>query len=196
MEKMSLANEFVDQSTIGILRLIATAGKHKDVDCMHLSHFCPQTADTSIYAFVSNNDVVFLMIYWESKDDKLENIVARLKEFVHQYKEAMKDAGIPLPHISSVLVTNIAISSFEQKDVIVYNNIQMEQMPYVHYSLRYHAIAKSQFVAFRQWCEKQGYLARDPYAYEDIDADYNEMEYGIDDEDDDQAFLEKYLSTI
>ena len=198
-----LSSEFKGQSNVAILRLIATAGKRKDVDCMNLTHFCPQTEDKSIYAFISKDDAVILMLDWHGKEIVQDSSVWQLTEFVQQYSKAMAGAGIHLSHISSVLVTNTKIANYkkmfpiwEQKGVIVYHDIQMEQLPYVHYSFRYHAVAKSQFIAFRQWCEKQGYLPYDRYAFEDIDADYDEMEYGIDDEDDDQAFLEEYLSEL
>ena len=201
--KKLLSSEFKGQSKVGILRLIATAGKRKDVDCMNLSHFCPQTEDKSIYAFINKDDAVILMLDWHGKEIVQDSSVWQLTEFVQQYSKAMAETGIHLSHISSVLVTNTKIANYkkmfpvwEQKGVTVYHDIQMEQLPYVHYSFRYHAVAKSQFIAFRQWCEKQGYLPYDRYAFEDIDADYDEMEYGIDDEDDDQVFLEEYLAEL
>lgn len=201
MEKRNLISEFKGQSRIGVLRLIATAGRRKDVDCMNLTHFCPQTEDAAIYAFVSKEDVVILMLDWQSKEDGRDRSVRQLIEFTQKYQEAMTDAGIHLAHISSVFVTNAMIVNYEemypvweQNDVTVYHNIQMEQLPYVHYSFRYHAIAKPQYIAFRQWCVRQGYLPYDRYAFEDIDADYDEMEYGIDDDEDDRAFLDDYLS--
>ena len=203
MNMKLLSSEFKGQSNVAILRLIATAGKRKGVDCMNLTHFCPQTGDKPIYAFVSKEDIVILMLDWHGKESVPDSSIWQLAEFAQHYKEAMAEAGIHLSHISSVLVTNTKIANYkkmfpiwEQKGVIVYHDIQMEQLPYVHYSFRYHAVAKSQFIAFRQWCEKQGYLPYDRYAFEDIDADYDEMEYGIDDENDDQAFLEEYLSEL
>lgn len=203
MEPRNFISDFKGKSNIDILRQIATAGKRKDVDCMNLSHFCPQTEDKSIYAFISKDDAVILMLDWHGKKIVQDSSVWQLTVFVQQYSKAMAEAGIHLSHISSVLVTNSKIANYkkmfpiwEQKGVIVYHDIQMEQLPYVHYSFRYHAVAKSQFIAFRQWCERQGYLPYDRYAFEDIDADYDEMEYGIDDEDDDQAFLEEYLSEL
>ena len=203
MNMKLLSSEFKGQSNVAILRLIATAGKRKDVDCMNLTHFCPQTEDKSIYAFISKDDAVILMLDWHGKEIVQDSSVWQLTEFVQQYSKAMTEAGIHLFHISSVLVTNTKIANYkkmfpvwEQKGVTVYHDIQMEQLPYVHYSFRYHAVAKSQFIAFRQWCERQGYLPYDRYAFEDIDADYDEMEYGIDDEDNDQAFLEEYLSEL
>ena len=203
MNMKLLSSEFKGQSNVGILRLIATAGKRKDVDCMNLTHFCPQTGDMPIYAFVGKNDVVILMLDWHGKESVHDSSLSQLTEFAQHYKKTMTEAGIHLFHISSLLVTNTTIANYkkmfpvwEQKGVTVYHDIQMEQLPYVHYSFRYHAVAKSQFIAFRQWCERQGYLPYDRYAFEDIDADYDEMEYGIDDEDDDQAFLEEYLSEL
>ena len=203
MEPRNFISDFKGKSNIDILRQIATAGKRKDVDCMNLSHFCPQTEDKSIYAFISKDDAVILMLDWHGKKIVQDSSVWQLTVFVQQYSKAMAEAGIHLSHISSVLVTNSKIANYkkmfpvwEQKGVTVYHDIQMEQLPYVHYSFRYHAVAKSQFIAFRQWCERQGYLPYDRYAFEDIDADYDEMEYGIDDEDDDQAFLEEYLSEL
>lgn len=198
-----LSSEFKGQSNIAILRLIATAGKRKGVDCMNLTHFCPQTGDKPIYAFVSKEDIVILMLDWHGKESVPDSSIWQLAEFAQHYKEAMAEAGIHLFHISSVLVTNTQIANYkkifpvwEQKSVVVYHDIQMEQLPYVHYSFRYHAVAKSQFIAFRQWCERQGYLPYDRYAFEDIDADYDEMEFGVDDEDDDQLFLDEYLSEL
>ena len=47
------------------------------------------------------------------------------------------------------------------------------------------AATLSYYKAFRMWCVSQGYLKNDPYAFEDIDADYNEMEYGLDKDDND-----------
>lgn len=203
MEQRCFISDFKGKSNIDILRLIATEGKRKDVDCMNLSHFCPQTGDKSIYAFVSKDDVVILMLDWHGKESMLDRSVRQLTEFAQHYKKAMAEAGIQLPHVSSVLVTNAEIANYmekfplwEQKDVIVYHDIPMEQQPYVHYSFRYHAVAKSQFIAFRQWCEKQGYLPYDRYAFEDIDADYDEMEFGIDDDEDNQAYLNEYLSKL
>ena len=203
MEQRNFISDFKEQSDIDILWLIATVGKRKDVDCMNLTHFCPQTEDKPIYAFVSKDGVVILMLDWHGKKNVQDSAVWQLIGFAQQYSKAMAEAGIHLSHISSVLVTNAEIANYkvmfsvwEQKDIIVYHDIQMEQLPYVHYSFRYHAVAKSQFIAFRQWCERQGYLPYDLSAFEDIDADYDEMEYGIDDEDDDQAFLEEYLSEL
>ena len=203
MNMKLLSSEFKGQSRIGILRLIATAGKRKDVDCMNLSHFCPQTGDKSIYSFVNKDDVVILMLDWHGKESLHDSSLRQLTEFAQHYKKAMAEAGIQLSHISSVLVTNTKIANYkemlsvwEPKNVIVYHDIQMEQQPYVHYSFRYHAVAKSQFIAFRQWCERQGYLPYDRYSFEDIDADYDEMEFGIDDEDDDQTFLDEYMSEL
>ena len=203
MEQRNFISDFKEQSNIDILWLIATVGKRKDVDCMNLTHFCPQTEDKSIYAFISKDDAVILMLDWLGKESVPDSSIWQLAEFAQHYKEAMAEAGIHLFHISSVLVTNTQIANYkkmfpvwEQKGVVVYHDIQMEQLPYVHYSFRYHAVAKSQFIAFRQWCERQDYLPHDRYAFEDIDADYDEMEYGIDDEDDDQAFLEEYLSEL
>lgn len=203
MNMKLLSSEFKGQSNVGILRLIATAGKRKDVDCMNLSHFCPQTGDKAIYAFVSKDDVVILMLDWHGKESMLDRSVRQLTEFAQHYKKAMAEAGIQLSHVSSVLVTSAEISNYkemlpvwEQRGIIVYHDIQMEQLPYVHYSFRYHAVAKSHFIAFRQWCERQGYLPYDRYAFEDIDADYDEMEFGVDDEDDDQLFLDEYLSEL
>lgn len=203
MNMKLLSSEFKGQSNIAILRLIATAGKRKGVDCMNLTHFCPQTGDKPIYAFVSKEDIVILMLDWHGKESVPDSSIWQLAEFAQHYKEAMAEAGIHLFHISSVLVTNTQIANYkkifpvwEQKSVVVYHDIQMEQLPYVHYSFRYHAVAKSQFIAFRQWCERQGYLPYDRYAFEDIDADYDEMEFGVDDEDDDQLFLDEYLSEL
>lgn len=203
MNMKLLSSEFKGQSNVGILRLIATAGKRNDVDCMNLTHFCPQTAEAPVYVFVSNNDVVVLLLNWGGKDEVEESPVWQLTLFTRQYQNAMEDAGIHLSHISSVLVTNAEIINYEnllplweQKNVIVYHNIQMEQLPYVHFSFRYHAVARPQFVAFRQWCELKGYLPYDRYAYEDIDADYDEIEFGIDDDEDENAFLEDYLSAL
>lgn len=203
MEQKNFISDFKEQSNIDILRLIATAGKRKNVDCMNLSHFCPQTGDKPIYSFVRKDDVVILMLDWHGKESVHDSTLRQLTEFAQHYKKAMAEAGIQLPHISSVLVTSAEISNYkemlpmwEKKDVIVYHNIQMEQLPYVHYSFRYHAVAKSHFIAFRQWCERQGYLPNDRYAFEDVDADYDEMEFGIDDEDDDQTFLDEYLSEL
>ena len=193
MEQRYFISDFKGKSNIVILRLIATAGKRKDADCMNLSHFCPQAGDKPIYSMLDRH----------GKESVHDSSVRQLTGFAQHYKKAMAEAGIHLSHISSVLVTNTKIANYkkmfpvwEQKGVVVYHDIQMEQLPYVHYSFRYHAVAKSQFIAFRQWCEKQGYLPYDRYAFEDIDADYDEMEYGIDDEDDDQAFLEEYLSEL
>ena len=203
MEQRYFISDFKGKSNIVILRLIATAGKRKDADCMNLSHFCPQAGDKPIYSFVSKYDVVILMLDRHGKESVHDSSVRQLTGFAQHYKKAMAEAGIHLSHISSVLVTNTKIpnykemlSDWEQKNVVVYHDIQMEQQPYVHYSFRYHAVANSQFVAFRQWCERQGYLPYDRYAFEDIDADYDEMEFGVNDEDDDQAFLNEYLSKL
>lgn len=203
MKMKLLSSEFKGQSNVGILRLIATAGKRNDVDCMNLTHFCPQTEEKPIYVFVSKDDVVILMLDWHGKESVQDCSVWQLIEFVQQYSKAMAEAGIHLSHISSVLVTNAKILSYEnmlpvweQKNVIVYHNIQMEQLPYVHFSFRYHAVARPQFVAFRQWCELKGYLPYDRYAYEDIDADYDEIEFGVDDDEEDYAILEDYLSAL
>ena len=203
MEKNYLMSEFKGQSNVGILKLIATIGKRNDVDCMNLTHFCPQTEDKPIYVFVSKDDVVIHMLDWHGKESVQDSSVWQLIEFAQQYSKAMAEAGIHLSHISSVLVTNAKIINYEnllplweQKDVIVYHDIQMEQLPYVHFSFCYHAVARPQFVAFRQWCELKGHLPYDRYAYEDIDADYDEIEFGIDDDEDDYTILEDYLSAL
>ena len=203
MQQNLLFQEFRSQTNCGIIKLIATAGKRKGVDCINLTHFCPHTGETPIYVFVCKEDVVILMLDWHHKGGRQISPVWQISEFTRQYKEAMSIAGIHLPDICSIIVTNRRIINYEEEqsglgkmDVSVYHDIQMEQMPYVHYSVRFHAYACPQYIAFRQWCERQGYIPRDIYAFEDIDADYDEMEFCIDDDEDDQAFLDVYLSDI
>lgn len=43
---------------------------------------------------------------------------------------------------------------------------------------------------------KANIVAHDKYAFDNIDADYDEMEYGIDDDEDDNVYLDEYLSEL
>lgn len=81
MEQRNFISDFKERSNIDILRLIATAGKRKDVDCINLTHFCPQTKDKPIYAFVSKDGVVILMLDWHGKKNVQDSAVWQLIEF-------------------------------------------------------------------------------------------------------------------
>lgn len=187
-----LIPEFKKQNRKGILKLIAKAGRRREVDCVDYSKFCPITGDMPIYAFIGHYDIVVVMIDWCHDDDaKSERSVYHLTEFIDHYKEALSLENDEIPPILGVIVSNTGYSDldkmkpvWEAMDVKVFDRLGGTEKPKVCYAIRYHAVALAQYKQFRMWCEKKGYLERDPFAFEDIDADYDEMEFDIDDEDD------------
>ena len=216
---------FRKQTNKGILKVMSETRRWKHVDCMNLKGFCEATTDMPIYAFVKNGEVVILMIDWREKpleeladendfagqpplyfDSRTRRIspVWRLSEFIRHYKQAMADAQVETPRIWGILVSNSTfinhddmITIWKGMDITVYHGFGSTPLPSIHFNYRFHAEALLQYKAFRLYCERMGFLERDPYAFEDIDADYDEMEFGIEDEDDDADIdIEDYLSEI
>lgn len=164
-----------------------------------------------VYAFVYEGEVIILMIDWsdkplqeiadetEFKDEKplyfsehshRTSPVWRLSEFMREYTQALSDSHIFPTRIWGVLISNSNLLNYQDMtvywklmNITVYHNYGVRPIPDVYYSIRFHTEALAQYKAFRLYCEQLGYLKKDPYAFEDIDADYDEMEYGIDDED-------------
>lgn len=195
----------------GILKVIAQIGKIRGIDCMNFQSFCRSAADMPVYAFVNEGEVVIIMIDWSEKP--LEEIadesefkgnkplyfsehshrtspVWRLSEFMREYTQALSDSQIFPTRIWGILISNSNFLNYKDMtvywklmNITVYHNYGVRPIPDVYYSIRFHAEALAQYKAFRLYCEQHGYIKKDPYAFEDIDADYDEMEYGIDDED-------------
>lgn len=210
---LQLIPEFKKQSINGIWKLLTETGHRRHVDCINFQDYSPITADMPVFAFVGQHDVVIVLIDWnQSTEDELaeeqgfnnqlptyycsssnrRSPVWRLSEFICQYKQALADNHVHVPHIWGVLVSNSFFINYndmlpvwELMGITVYHGMKAMRMPKVYYSVRYHAVALAQYKAFHLWCEDHGYLKRDPYAFEDIDADYDEMEFGIDDDDED-----------
>ena len=195
-----------------VLKLISEIGRRPEVECMNLRSFSKSTGDSPVYAFVSEKEVVLLMLDWcttpieEIADE--EGVLGepplyfgrnsrrvspawQLSEFSRHYKQAMADASVQVGTIWNVLMTNSTLINYddmlpawELMSTTVYHGFGNSPVPYVYYSNQYHKIALAQYKAFRIWCEQQGFLFRDPFAFEGIDADYEEMEYGLSDDDD------------
>lgn len=210
---LSLIPEFKKEGNSNIIKLIRNVARQRDVDCMNLTGFCKATGETPVYVFVNKSEVVILMLDWQSKpkeelaDEEDFNgnppayftsksmrisPVWQLSEFTRQYKQIMIDADVKLTYVWSVLISNSTFINYddmtfiwEMTGVTVFHGFGHTSMPTVHYSDMYHSTALAQYKAFRLWCERQGDLPRDPYAFEGIDADYDEMEFGIDEDDND-----------
>ena len=211
---LQIIPEFKQGGNKDILKMIADLGREKDVDCMKLTGICQTSGKMPVYVFVTKEEVVIVMMDWQPKpDDELADEeefmgqkplyftqkshrvspVWQLSELTRQYKQAMIDSGVVLNDVWSVLITNSNIinyddmmSVWEMANVTVYHHFRNRCVPFVYHSCRYRrALALPQYKAFRQWCEAHGHIPRDPYAFEDIDADYDEMEFGPDDDEDD-----------
>lgn len=205
--------EFQNRSNKSILKSITKAGTWPDTECMNLQGFSDITKGMPVYAIVDNGEVVIILLDWR-KDPKQEvaneeaprglhpvyisdgkkrlSPVNILSDFTSQYKKALTDAGIELPKIWSVLISNSTFSNYkEMQDVwekmciSVYHGFGYGPIPEVHYSYKFHHEALAYYKAFRLWCERQGFLPRDPYAFDGIDAEYDEMEFGLDEDDND-----------
>ena len=207
---------FKNETNGGILKVIAQIGKMRDVDCMNLKGFSRSADDMPVYAFVYEGEVVILMIDWSDKPlqeiaDETEfkgkkplyfsehshrtSPVWRLSEFMREYTQALSDSHIFPTRIWGILLSNSNFLNYQDMtvywklmNITVYHNYGVRPIPDVYYSVRFHAEALAQYKAFRLYCEQLGYLKKDPYAFEDIDADYDEMEFGIDDEDEEIDF--------
>ena len=59
------------------------------------------------------------MIYWSNdlteESSENDNPTQRLVEFTREYKNAMKDAGITLPHISSAFLERYLSGIYDKK---------------------------------------------------------------------------------
>ena len=203
-----------------VLKLLAEAGRRPQVDCMNLQGFTKVMREIPVYAFVGSHEVVLLMIDWNDKptdeladeegfgghapryfssNNSRQSPVWLLTEFTCKYKQALADAHIQVPYIWSVLVSNSTFVNYDDMTEIwelmgmtVYHDFGKRPKPDVHFSHRYHDVALAQYKAFRLWCEQHEDLPKDPYAFEDIDADYDEMEYGLDDDDDNEDVNEDF----
>ena len=210
---LKLIPRFKNQDDSWILKLIASIARKREVDCMCLQGFCKTIGDTPIYAFVEEKEVVILMVDWRStpedelaeeedffgqpptyfsSNNKRTSPVWQLSEFTREYKQAMADANVKIGFIWSVLLTNSNFINYDSMlgiwdmmGVSVYRYFSKDFSPYVHYSYKFHEFALEQYKALRLYCERQGYLPKDPYAFEGIDADYDEMEFGLDKDDND-----------
>lgn len=197
-----------------VLRTAKELARKPGTDCINLKGFSKVTGDKPVYAYVDEKEVVILMLDWNSKPEdeladedtfdgnaplyfsaagKRVSPAWEIAEFTRQYKQSLADAGVEVPLVWSVLMTNANLINYDEMTdiwdmmcVSVYHQYEQADVPEIRFDIRYHAVALRQFKAFRLWCEQQDYLPRDPYAFEDIDADYDEMEYGIDDYDDEE----------
>ena len=119
-----------------------------------------------------------------------------LNDFIRNYKDAMCEAKIELNNIWGVLISNSYFINYEdmggiwdEMGITVYHNFKKAPMPYVYYSTSYHeSLALPQVKAFKLWCDVIGDVKYDPFAFDDIDADYDEMEYGLNDKDIPETF--------
>lgn len=211
---LPLIEEFWNKNEFQIIELLGKIGKYRNVDCMNLTGFSPITGDMPVYVFVGFNNIVFVLIDWNKKpkkeiaekkgkneepplfrSGKAKRIspVWRLCKFVEQFYEATKDIIRDKQiFFYRFLITNSDITNkmemidiWDEEEILIYDKYGNKPIPYVHYNTRFYSLALSYYKAFRMWCVSQGYLKNDPYAFEDIDADYNEMEYGLDKDDND-----------
>lgn len=218
---LQLIKRFREGENESILNMVSDLGRDKDVECMNLTGFCSTTDEMPIYVFVTVDEVVIVMFDWrkqpeEELADEEENMgqpphyftsrnhrlspVWQLTAFTHYYKQAMEESLVRLGNVWSVLISNSLFINYdeimfdwEMSHVTVYHGFGKKPFPSVYHSRRYHReLALPHYKAFRLWCERQHELPRDPYAYEDIDADYDEMEFGLDDDDED--ITGKFLS--
>ena len=208
---LQLIPKFKKERKLGILWLIDNIARQREVECMNLTGLCPMTGDTPVYVFTQKGEVVILMIDWRSESeeeladeegfigqppqyfshkDKRVSPVWLLTEFARQYKQIMIDANVKVTYVWSVLISNSTFINYndmtfiwEMAGVTVFHGYRNTQMPTVHYANKYHALALLQYKAFVFWCERQGCIPKDPYAFEEIDADYDEMEFGLDKDD-------------
>jgi len=206
-----LIPDFKKEGNSNIIKLIANVARKRDVDCMNLTGLCKDTGETPVYVFVSKNEVVILMLDWRSEPEeeladeedyfgnpptyfssknKRVSPVWKLSEFTRQYKQIMIDANVKLTYVWSVLITNSTFINYDDMTfywdmmgITVFHGYGKTSIPPVHYSYKYYSPALAQYKAFRIWCERQGYLTHDPYAFEGIDAEYDEMEFGLDKDD-------------
>ena len=214
-----LIPEFKNQTSNSILKLLAKAGQRKDVDCINYTGIVPMTAELPVFAFVSKLDVVIVLIDWQEpgkRDCEGEKAVHMLTDFIEQYMHALANDRDEddIPPILGVVVSNKDYYDYgrsnylwELLDVKVINGIKAIAQPNVYYAHQYHAVALAQYKAFYIWCANKGYIKRDPYAFEGIDADYDEMEFGLDEDEDDyfddddddceedfEAILDKFIN--
>ncbi len=208
---LRLIPDFKKEGNSNIIKLVGSVAQKHNVDCMNITGFCKATGETPVYVFVSGNEVVILMLDWRSVpkeeiadeeeyfgnpptyfsgNNKRESPVWRLSEFSKLYQRVMADANVRLTYVWSVLITNSTFINYDDMTffwdmmgVSVFHGYGEGSIPFVHYSYKYHSTALAQYKAFRLWCERQGDLPRDPYAFEGIDADYDEMEFGLDKDD-------------
>ena len=206
-----LIPDFKKEGNSNIIKLIANVARKRDVDCMNLTGFCKDTGETPVYVFVSKNEVVILMLDWQSTPEeeladeedyfgnpptyfssknKRVSPVWKLSEFSRQYKQIMIDANVKLTYVWSVLITNSIFINYDDMTfywdmmgITVFHGYGKTSIPPVDYSHKYYSTALAQYKAFRLWCERQGDLTHDPYAFEGIDAEYDEMEFGLDKDD-------------
>lgn len=203
--------EFQNRSNKEIIKSITKAGTWPDTECMKLQGFSVITEGMPVYAIVDNGEVVIVLFDWRKNPNReiaCEEAIQRnhpvyqgngrtrlspatiLADFTYQFKKALEDAGILLPEIWSVLVSNSTFTNYEEMQntwknmgISVYHGFGKNSLPDVHYSYKFHREALSYYRAFRLWCERQGFLPRDPYAFDGIDAEYDEMEFGLDEND-------------
>lgn len=185
---------FKDQTSDSIYDLLEKVGRRKGVDCVRYTGFIPATGNKPIYAIVSRHDVVFVLIDWlkpgyHTGDDSVRMLMAFMSQYLHAQQENSDDDDVP--PFMGVVVTNTEYDDLEKMgklwerlDIKVFHNIKANIPPEVYYVNRYHAVALAQYKAFYNWCVDKGYFKRDIYAFEDIDADYDEMEFGIYEDDD------------
>jgi len=218
---LQLITKFREGENGNILKMISELGRDKDVECVNFTGFCSTTEGMPLYVFVTKEEVVIVMFDWrkqpaEELADEEENMgqpphyfsfkkhrvspVWQLTVFTHYYKQAMAESNVKLGNVWSVLISNSRFVNYEDmmfdwemSHVTVYHGFGKNSFPSVYYSRRYHrSLALPHYKAFRQWCERHNEVPRDPYAYEDIDADYDEMEFGLDDDDEDIDDLSLY----
>ena len=114
---LQIIPEFKQGGNKDILEMIANLGRDKDVDCMNLTGLCKTTGKMPVYAFITKEEVVIVMLDWQlNPDDELADEeefmgqkplyfsqkshrvspVWQLSELTRQYKQAMIDSGVRL----------------------------------------------------------------------------------------------------
>ena len=127
--------EFQNRSNKEIIKSITKAGTWPDTECMKLQGFSVITEGMPVYAIVDNGEVVIVLFDWRKNPNReiaCEEAIQRnhpvyqgngrtrlspatiLADFTYQFKKALEDAGILLPEIWSVLVSNSTFTNYEE----------------------------------------------------------------------------------
>ena len=145
MKSIELTDLFKKQpNDSSVLKLISEVGRRPEVECMNLRSFSKSTGNMPVYAFISEKEVVLLMLDWSTtpieeiadeevvlgepplyfgRNSKCVSPAWRLSEFSRQYKQAMADAGIQVGTIWNVLMTNSTLINYDDMGNDVHNGL-------------------------------------------------------------------------